>query len=50
MDTNNFLGIINSWQLTRLPKGFDFHYSLCKDEIRHSAKTMKEAIEYANQN
>lgn len=47
---NEFIGMINLWQLTRLPKAFDFKYSATKEENRKYFNSLKDAIYFASAN
>jgi len=47
---NDFMGIINLWQLNRLPKTFDFKYSLTKMDVNRYFNSLKDAISFASAN
>lgn len=46
----DFMGIINLWQLSRLPKAFDFKYSLIRNDDHKYFNSLKDAINFASAN
>jgi hypothetical protein len=49
-DLSDFIGVINLWQLTRLPKAFDFKYSLVRNEDHKYFNSIDAAIKFASVN
>lgn len=47
---NEYIGIINLWQLNRLPKAFDFKYSAIRNEEKKFFQTLDAAIKFASAN
>lgn len=46
----DYMGIINLWELNRLPKTFDFKYSVSKNQFNHYFNSLKDAINFASAN
>lgn len=44
------MGIINLWQLNRLPKTFDYKYSLTRKDVNQYFNSLKDAINFASAN
>lgn len=42
------LGMINLWQLERLPKGFDFKYSVTRNDDKKHFNSLNDAIRFAS--
>lgn len=45
-----FFAIINLWQFNRLPKAFDYKYSLIRKEDKKFFNSLKDAIDFASAN